>query len=140
MKTKKELLIISILIFTILFIYPIKTNAKTYYISNNAYWSWRYPLDILEPGDVLDFSDCYDSFKYTLFLDGEEITGCYGKPSECNLQYTIKDRIVYGFYRFPDKRPVELYFNSMSDNQELLIYNDSTPDGYYKITNNEKQS
>ena len=132
MKTKKELLIISILIFTILFIYPIKTNAKTYYISNDAYWSWKYPLDILEPGDVLDFSNCYDSFKYTLFLDGEEITGCYGKPSECNLQYTVKDRIVYGFYRYPNRRPVELYFNSMSDNQELLVYNDSTPDGYYK--------
>ena len=132
MKVKKKNITIAVLIFTIMLICPIKTNAKTYYISNDAYWSWRYPLDILEPGDVLDFSDCYDSFKYTLFLDGEEITGCYGKPSECNLQYTIKDRIVYGFYRFPDKRPVELYFNSMSDNQELLIYNDSTPDGYYK--------
>ena len=131
MKNNKLNFIIFIIIFTIMLICPMKADAKTYYISE-TYWPWKYPLDILGSGDVLDFSNCYDSYKYTLFLDGEAVNDCYGKTSECNLQYTIKEKIVYSNFNYHGNGNESLYFNKMADNQELLIYDDSTVDGYYK--------
>lgn len=124
MKLKSFLLILMLSIVII----PLNINAKTHHMSDNIYSPWIYPLEIIEPGDILDFSDCYSR---NIFIDGEKINGCFGRLNECSLQYTANNRMIYSLV-FARPEATEVYFNTLSENQEILIYNDSTEDGYYK--------
>ena len=125
------LFLLSVFILVVIFV-PLKVQAKTFVIGSSIYSAWQDDFDIIEPGDILDFSNCSSSIKYDLFLDGEKESECYGNKPECNkTQYIVKDRMVFGYAEY-EYQIESMYFYKLSPDQELLIYDDSTPDGYYK--------
>ena len=94
------LFLLSVFLLVVIFV-PLKVQAKTFVIGSSIYSAWQDDFDIIEPGDILDFSNCSSSIKYDLFLDGEKESECYGNKPECNkTQYIVKDRMVFGYAEY----------------------------------------
>lgn len=134
----KELIKRNVFIFIIMIVcfFPASISAKTI-----GFYE-LYENNILEQGDVIDFSNAYDNCadeKVHLYLEGELISqNCFGRTQDCNLQYTVQQRMIlydYEHYNYNTQLRTEeenIYFYKMEPNQERLIFNDDITSGYYK--------
>ena len=98
MRNKNLYFITAILMLTIMFIFPIKIEAKTYVATREP--SMIIEKEILEPGDVIDFSNSsYPNYKYSryyIYLENELITdNCFGVEDTCLQQFVVEEKMIF---------------------------------------------
>ena len=98
MKNRNLYFITAILMLTIMFIFPIKIEAKTYVTTQKP--NMIMEKEILEPGYVIDFSNSsYSHSKYSryyIYLENELITdNCFGVEDTCLQQFVVEERMIF---------------------------------------------
>ena len=142
MRNRNLYFITAILMFTITFIFPIKTNAKTYYANRSI--SSIIATEILEPGDIIDFSDSSSLSspdRFYIYLEGQPVEdNCFGVENMCQTQFVVENRMI--FHNTIRKSGVEYNVNffKLKNDEEIKatinLYQQETPqehiDKYFK--------
>ena len=142
MRNRNLYFITAILMFTITFIFPIKTNAKTYYANRSI--SSIIATEILEPGDIIDFSDSSSLSspdQFYIYLEGQPVEdNCFGVENMCQTQFVVENRMI--FHNTIRKSGVEYNVNffKLKNDEEIKatinLYQQETPqehiDKYFK--------
>ena len=142
MRNSNLYFIIAILIFTITFIFPIKTDAKTYYANQSI--NSIIATEILEPGDIIDFSDSSSLSsppRFYIYMEDELVTdNCFGIEDECQTQFVVENRMIFHNTNRKSGLEFNINFYKLKNDEEIKatinLYQQETPqehiDSYFK--------
>ena len=142
MRNKILYFIAVVLIFTITFIFPIKTDAKTYYANQSI--SSIIDTEILEPGDIIDLSN--SSYfphpnRFYIYMEDELVTdNCFGIEDVCQTQFVVENRMIFHNTNRKSGSEFNINFYKLKNNEEIKeiinLYQQETPqehiDKYFK--------
>ena len=142
MRNKNLYFITAILMLTIMFIFPIKIEAKTYYANQSI--NSIIATEILEPGDIIDFSDSSSLSsppRFYIYMEDELVTdNCFGIEDECQTQFVVENRMIFHNTNRKSGLEFNINFYKLKNDEEIKatinLYQQETPqehiDSYFK--------
>ncbi len=118
MKLKSFLLILMLSIVII----PLNINAKTIYAGSTSYGNIESV--ILEPGDIIDFSNSStprEIQKFYIYLDDELVTpDCFGVEDVCHKQFVVENRMIVHKNIYINSSQYGIHFYSLKPDDTLI--------------------